>query len=65
MAGYGSLLPRAAVEQKLGISTATLYRWMDQGIFPRPIKLGPNSVRWSEAKIVEWIASREANSTAA
>ena len=30
------------------VSTATLYQWMDRGLFPRPKRLGPRAVAWDE-----------------
>lgn len=38
------------VTEMLGISVASLYRRMDDGTIPRPIKLG-NLSRWSRADI--------------
>lgn len=43
----------------VGVSSATLYRWCGDGLFPRPVKLGPNSVGWRESAVREWLASRE------
>lgn len=43
----------------IGLSAATLYRWMDEGQFPRPVKLGPNSVGWRSSVIQAWLNSRE------
>ena len=38
----------------------TLYRWIKDGRFPKPIRLGPNSVAWRWSAIEEWLAAREA-----
>ena len=42
-----------------GKSRRTIYRWIDEGIFPRPIKFGPNSVGWPESTIREFIESKK------
>ena len=42
-----------------GKSRRTIYRWIDEGIFPRPIKFGPNSVGWAESTIKEFIESKK------
>ena len=39
-----------------GIST--IYDWMDQGKFPRPVALGPRAVAWREDDVLAWIESR-------
>jgi predicted DNA-binding transcriptional regulator AlpA len=36
----------------------TLDRWLKAGNFPPPIRLGPNSIAWTEQSIVEWLASK-------
>jgi prophage regulatory protein len=38
---------------KLGSST--IYRMMDGGTFPRPLRLGPGSVRWRASAIRGWM----------
>ena len=40
------------------IGTATLYKWMSDGTFPRPIKIGANRVAWRMADLEEWRDSR-------
>jgi prophage regulatory protein len=42
-----------------GVSTATIYRWIGEGHFPAPIKLGPNSTGWRESAVQAWLESRE------
>lgn len=41
-----------------GLSKATIYRYMDKGVFSRPIKLGEHSVGWIEEEVIAWIESR-------
>ena len=41
-----------------GISRTSAYRWMSTDGFPKPIKLGPNSVRISRMAVQDWINSR-------
>lgn len=52
------LLPRRAVEDRVGVTRSTVYRWMRESDFPEPIRVAPGCVRWSEREIEEWIASR-------
>lgn len=49
---------RADVEQKLGVSQATIFRWTKNGTFPKGVKFGQKNV-WRVATVEEWIAARE------
>lgn len=51
---------RPKVLEATGIATSTLYAAMKAGTFPKPIRLGPNSVGWRRSAIEAWIAEREA-----
>ena len=45
--GYNKkLLTLAQVVERVAQSKSTIYRSMDAGSFPRPIKLGSRMVRW-------------------
>lgn len=43
-----------------GLSNSTLYRYIQSGDFPPPIKLGVRRVGWSEADLNDWLESRKA-----
>lgn len=46
------LIDRDETCRELGrISQATLYRGVSSGRYPRPIKVGPNTVRWVRHEI--------------
>ncbi|MFJ1293231.1 helix-turn-helix transcriptional regulator [Paracoccus yeei] len=46
------------VTEKIGLSRSTIYKMMDAGEFPKPIKLTRKAVAWPESAITEWLASR-------
>jgi prophage regulatory protein len=50
------LLRLREVEAKTGIGSTTIYRFMPEGKFPYPVRLGEGSVRWRESDIDRWIA---------
>ena len=54
------ILRRPQVEAFVGLSRSTLYRLITAGDFPRPVRLGPQSVGWLKSEIDDWIASRRA-----
>ena len=52
------LLTRREVEHRVRLSRSSLYRKMREGSFPCPIQIGERAVRWQEAEVAAWIASR-------
>lgn len=48
------------VKAIISVSTATIYRWVENEQFPKPVKLSVNCVRWNLADIEEWLADRAA-----
>ena len=52
------LLRRKEVEELVGLSRASIYRWMDSGKFPRCVRVGSKAVRWKESDITAWMQSR-------
>ena len=49
------ILRRPDVEAVTGLSRSTIYKWMNEGSFPKPVKLGPRAVGWREADINDWL----------
>jgi len=54
------LLKRHAVLDRVSMSTAKLYQLMNQGKFPRPVRLAGAGVAWLESDVDGWIADRVA-----
>ena len=52
------LLRLGDVLVRSGLSRSTVYRQMDEGAFPRPLKVGVRAVRWLESEIDSWLSSR-------
>jgi prophage regulatory protein len=42
-----------------GLSSSEIYRRMDAGTFPRPVKISAKAVGWKMSAIQAWIASLE------
>ncbi|MDE2783784.1 MAG: AlpA family phage regulatory protein [Gemmatimonadota bacterium] len=57
---FPRLMRRSEVEEAVGLSTATLYRQMSTGSFPRPVRVGSRSVRWRATDVLAWLESRPA-----
>ncbi|TAN11541.1 MAG: AlpA family phage regulatory protein [Burkholderiaceae bacterium] len=41
-------------------SKPTIYRWVREGIFPAPVKIGPNSVAWRTEDVQAWARDPQA-----
>ncbi len=39
------------VKRHYSISNSTLYKWIAEGRFPAPVKIGPRAVRWTSASL--------------
>ena len=52
------ILRRPQVEARTGLSRSTLYQYIQGGLFPRPVSLGPRAVGWLESEVNAWIAAR-------
>lgn len=50
-----SLLTIAQVSELLSIKKQTLYAYVQQGIFPKPIKITGRCARWLPSEISEWV----------
>ena len=53
------LRPRE-VEELLGVSESTLYRYSRNGNFPAPIKLSPRRRGWPKSVVEEWLREKDA-----
>ena len=42
----------------LRVSKSTLWRWIREGLFPKPIHLGPKAVRWEASVLAAWEQER-------
>ncbi len=47
------------VQHRVGLGRSTIYRWMAEGKFPKPVQLGGYAVAWAQEDIDAWICNRE------
>lgn len=53
-----TLLRLPAVKAESGASRSTIYLRIQQGLWPKPVKLGPRSVAWPASEIAALNAAR-------
>ena len=41
-----------------GLSRSEIYRQIQEGMFPRPVRVGKRAVRWRESEVEGWIEER-------
>jgi len=41
-----------------GLARSTVYKFIAEGRFPKPVKLGARMVAWVESEIQEWIQEK-------
>ena len=59
------LIKRKEVEDITSLSTATIYRLMAEGKFPKQINITDRSVAWSFLEVNDWVEQKIADSKAA
>ena len=53
------LLARLPTVIKLtGLGRSTIYRWIAEGTFPSPVRLGPRAIAWRWSDLERWTQSR-------
>jgi prophage regulatory protein len=48
------------LSERYKVARATVWRWVREGKFPSPVKLGSNCTRWKISDVEAWEAKREA-----
>jgi prophage regulatory protein len=61
--GLHTILRRGQVESASGYSRSTLYLRIAQGLWPKPVSIGPRAVGWPESEVDSLNAARIAGKT--
>lgn len=59
------LLRLPQVIERTSLKRSTIYEMMNNGSFPKPVKLNLRSNGWLESEISDWVATRIADREAA
>jgi len=43
--------------KQIGVSRTTIYRWMQDNAFPRPVRISPGAIRWRSEDVEQWRSS--------
>jgi predicted DNA-binding transcriptional regulator AlpA len=52
------------IAARVGVSERTIVRWVEDELFPKPIRVGRGTF-WTEADVAEWLAAKAAARSAA
>ena len=50
-----TILRRAQVQNRTGLSRSSIYKFIAEDKFPKPVSLGARAVGWVEADIDDWL----------
>ena len=53
-----AFLRRKDVQLRTGLARSTIYLYIQQGAFPKPVTLGRRAVGWLESEVSAWITER-------
>ncbi len=53
-----AFLRRKDVQFRTGLARSTIYLYVQQGTFPKPVSLGPRAVGWLESEVSAWVNER-------
>ncbi|MCA1586679.1 MAG: AlpA family phage regulatory protein [Acidobacteria bacterium] len=53
-----AILRRRQVESATGYARSTIYNRISEGLWPRPVRLGPRAVGWPASEVAAIIAAR-------
>ena len=51
-------IPDTQVANQFRVSRETIWRWVQNGNFPKPVKLSPGCSRWRIEDVQKWAESR-------
>jgi len=54
----GNFLRIKEVMKMTGIARSTIWLWVGEGKFPKPIKLSPRITVWEEEKVNNWMKEK-------
>ena len=52
------IIRQPEVSSSTGLARSTIYKYIAEGAFPKPVPLGGQSVGWVEQEVQEWILAR-------
>lgn len=52
----GAFLRLPQILSRIPVARSTLWTWVREGRFPKPVKLGPMTTAWREADVNQWVS---------
>lgn len=46
------------VKHATGLGRSTIYKYISEGSFPKPVSLGDRAVGWVESEVAGWVMAR-------
>lgn len=52
------LIKLKEVMNTTGLARSTIYKYISEGTFPKPVSLGERAVAWVEGEVSDWILDK-------
>ncbi len=52
------LLKLKSVIERTALARSTIYKMMEEELFPKPVPLGARAVAWVETEVDEWVLAK-------
>ncbi|MDI3323389.1 AlpA family transcriptional regulator [Pontibacterium granulatum] len=52
------LIKLKEVMNTTGLARSTIYKYISEGAFPKPVSLGERAVAWVESEVSDWILDK-------
>jgi prophage regulatory protein len=46
------------VKHVTGLGRSTIYKYIEEGTFPKSVSLGERAVAWVESEVLDWVMAR-------
>jgi len=46
------------VKHVTGLGRSTIYKYIEEGVFPKSVSLGGRAVAWVESEVMAWVMAR-------
>ena len=53
-----ALIRLSEVKEYTGLGRSSIYKYMNDGLFPKSVSLGDRAIAWVDSEIIEWVQDK-------
>ncbi|PHR85431.1 MAG: AlpA family transcriptional regulator [Colwellia sp.] len=53
-----ALIRLAEVKEYTGLGRSSIYKYMNDGLFPKSVSLGDRAIAWVDTEVIEWVQDK-------